>query len=214
MASLGNRLVISATDMHVHLCVRCTAFLVAFSSIATAIEPELAGDWSLPDPQVSTDATIEWFEKDRYSLSAAPVDRHLSDAALACDAPGWTTGKPGISYSPGFPSKPHREQPGDIDRGDCPPYRYGLSDCQRAGNPHQVAWWAATSVNQRYSAGFVGGGAAFRGRSRLPSEGTWGLDYHGLLPLHRVWLKWTCGRERGGEGAYQTDGHTGPWSHR
>src|SRR5690606_11026172 len=129
---------------------------------------------------------------------------------LACDSPGWGSRGQGISYSPGFPSKPRRDQPGDIDRGDCPPYRYGLSDCERAGKPHQVAWWAAPSVDSNYSAGFVGGGAAFGGRGRMRSEGTWGLDYHGSLPLRRVWLKWTCGRSQAGEGAYQTDGHTGP----
>jgi len=116
----------------------------------------------------------------------------------------------GLSYAPGHPRKPHRDLPGDINRGDNPPYRYTISDCQRAGNPHCVASWAKPSITPKYSAWFVGGGAAWGGRGRCSSEGTWGMDYHGLFPYRRVWMQWTCGREQGGEGAYKTDGHTGP----
>jgi hypothetical protein len=118
----------------------------------------------------------------------------------------------GISYAPGRPQKPHRKMPGDINRGDCPPYRYTISDCERAGNPHCVASWAKLSITPKYSAGYVGGGAAWGGRSRYCSEGVWGLDYHGLFPYRRVWMRWTNGCEQGGEGAYKTDGHTGPFA--
>ncbi|HBJ35343.1 MAG TPA: hypothetical protein DDZ51_11440 [Planctomycetaceae bacterium] len=117
-----------------------------------------------------------------------------------------------VSYAPGRPRKPHRQMPGDIDRGDCPPYRYTISDCERAGNPHCVASWAKLSITPKYSAGYVGGGAAWGGRSRYCSEGVWGLDYHGLFPYRRVWMRWTSGCEQGGEGAYKTDGHTGPFA--
>lgn len=127
-----------------------------------------------------------------------------------CSLSGGHCSCTGLSYDPGRPQKPHRELPGDINRGDCPPYRYTISDCQRAGNPHCVAWWAKPSTSLKYSAGFVGGGAAIGGRSRCCSEGIWGMDYHGLFPYRRVWMRWTGGCEQGGEGAYKTDGHTGP----
>lgn len=100
--------------------------------------------------------------------------------------------------------------PGDVDRGANPPYRYTLADCQRAGWPHSVARWAKPSINRRYSAWFVGGGAAIGGRGMCPGEGTWGLDYHGWFRPGRVWMGWTFGRKQGGEGAYKTDGRTGP----
>lgn len=173
--------------------------------------PGLADDGALTAQRLVIAPSVEDFDAHAYPL-ADPVTWQLNDAVLACDAPAWSTGQSGISYAPGFPAKPRRELPGDIDRGDCPPYRYRLSDCERAGKPHCVAWWAATSVNKHYSAGYVGGGTAIGGRNRLPAEGIWGLDYHGANPLHRVWLKWTCGRVQGGEGAYQTDGRTGPLS--
>ena len=113
----------------------------------------------------------------------------------------------GVCRDPGHPAKPKREKPGDVDRGDCPPLRYRIADCQRAGNPHCVAKWAKCSVDGKYSAWFAGGGAAFfRGRSRQPSEGTWGLDYNGVFGHANVWLKYTRDRQQGGEGAYETDG--------
>jgi hypothetical protein len=39
----------------------------------------------------------------------------------------------------------------------------------------------------------------------MKQEGTWGLDYHGLFEPAKFFLRWTCGREQGGEGAYETD---------
>lgn len=113
----------------------------------------------------------------------------------------------GVCLDPGRPEKPKREKPGDVNRGDCPPLRYEMSDCQRAGNPFAVHRFAKCSVDGKYSSWFVGGGAAFfRGRCRKPSEGTWGLDYSGLFGRANVWLNYTRDREQGGEGAYQTDG--------
>jgi hypothetical protein len=114
---------------------------------------------------------------------------------------------PGVCRDPGRPKKPKREKPGDVDRGDCPPLRYRIPDCKRAGNPHCVAKWAKCGVDDKYSSWFVGGGAAFfRGKPRKPSDGTWGLDYNGLFGRANVWLKYTRGRKQGGEGAYETDG--------
>lgn len=114
----------------------------------------------------------------------------------------------GLSRDAGQPKKPHRTMPGDVDRGDCPPARYLMDDCQRAGNPHRVAKWAQPSIGKHYSAWFVGGGAAIGGRGWCPDEGTWGLDYDGWLKPRRVWLNWTGGRDQGGEGAYETEGRT------
>ncbi len=113
----------------------------------------------------------------------------------------------GVCRDPRHPKKPKLEKPGDVDRGDRPPLRYRIPDCQRAGNPHRVAKWAKCSVDGKYSAWFVGGGAAFfRGKPRKPNAGTWGLDYSGLLGHANVWLKYTRDCNQGGEGAYQTDG--------
>ena len=123
--------------------------------------------------------------------------------ACACGQPKC----PGVCRDPGHPKKPKLTKPGDRNRGDCPPYRYRISDDKRAGNPQKVAPWAACSVNQKYSAWFVGGGSPFRrGRCRKPSEGTWGLDYGGFFGYAKVWLNYTRGRNQGGEGAYETDG--------
>lgn len=113
----------------------------------------------------------------------------------------------GVCTDPGHPAKPVRTLPGDIDRGDCPPKRYCMDDCVRAGFPHCVAPWARCSVNGKYSAWFVGGGAPFlKGRPRKRNEGTWGLDYSGFFGHANVWLNYTCGRNQGGEGAYETEG--------
>ncbi len=113
----------------------------------------------------------------------------------------------GVCRNPGHPKKPKRQKPGDVDRGDCPPLRYRIPDCKRAGKPHRVAKWAKCGVDDNYSSWFVGGGAAFfRGQSRQPSDGTWGLDYNGLFGHANVWLKYTRDRKQGGEGVYDTDG--------
>jgi hypothetical protein len=114
---------------------------------------------------------------------------------------------PGVCTDPGRPRKPILKKPGDRNRGDCPPKRYRMPDCKRAGNPHCVAPWAKCSVTDKYSSWYVGGGSPFKlGRCRKVSEGTWGLDYNGLFGHARVWLNYTRGRHQGGEGAYETDG--------
>ena len=114
----------------------------------------------------------------------------------------------GVCTDPGRPRKPFITKPGDRNRGDCPPKRYCMPDCKRAGNPHCVAPWARCSVTEKYSSWFVGGGSPFaRGRCRKPTEGTWGLDYGGFFGHAKVWLNYTRhDRSQGGEGAYQTDG--------
>lgn len=118
-----------------------------------------------------------------------------------------------VCKDPGHPEKPHRKMPGDRDRGDCPPLRYTMDDCERAGAPCAVAPWAKSSVTEKYSAWFTGGGAAFwRSRPRKCDEGTWGLDYNGLFGHANIWLNYTCGRNQGGEGAYETVGGPEPLS--
>lgn len=130
----------------------------------------------------------------------------LSHAPTACNC-GDSKHCHGVCLDPGRPAKPKIDKPGDWDWGDCPPYRYRMDDCKRAGNPHCVARWAKCSVTEKYSSWFVGGGAAFfRGRCRRPSEGTWGLDYDGCFGYVNNWLTYTRGRKQGGEGAYRTDG--------
>ncbi len=119
------------------------------------------------------------------------------------------TDKPchGVCRDPGHPRKPRISKPGDRDRGDCPPLRYRMDDCRRAGKPHCYHRWAKCGVDEKYSAWFVGGGTPFCfGRPRTSSEGTWGLDYGGLFGRTKVWLNYTRGRNQGGEGAYRTDG--------
>lgn len=78
---------------------------------------------------------------------------------------------------------------------------------ERAGNPQCVAWYAKCFPNGRYAGMYVGGGAAFGGEPRYRSEGTWGLDYQGIVVKKRTMLYWTHGaRHQGGIGAYKTDG--------
>lgn len=154
------------------------------------------------------------FEEPVTASEAGLDDLHESDHADGYATPNvigsCTCGRkhcPGVCRDPGRPKKPKCTKPGDVDRGDCPPYRYQISDHHRAGNPHRVACWAKCGVSDKYSAWFVGGGAAFcRGRCRKPTEGTWGLDYDGLFGHVNNWLKYTRGREQGGEGSYATDG--------
>lgn len=76
---------------------------------------------------------------------------------------------------------------------------------QRAGYPKRVAWYAASSPNGKYQVGYVGGGTAFKGEPRYPSEGVWGMDYRGKIP-RKVFLRWSHGRRyQGGTGSYNPD---------
>jgi len=109
---------------------------------------------------------------------------------------------PGVCRDPGFPAKPNRQLPGDIDKGDCPGNRYLMDDCLRTGDPNYVYKWAKPSITDKYSAWYSGGGAVFKGRGRTAEEGTWGLDYNGLFGHAKTWMNYTGGKYQGGEGAY------------
>ena len=77
----------------------------------------------------------------------------------------------------------------------------------RSGHASSIAPWAQPAVRRHYSGGFLGGGAARRGEDRNQIQGTWGWDFHGLLPRQNTWLGWWNGRrEQGGRGAYKTEG--------
>jgi hypothetical protein len=77
----------------------------------------------------------------------------------------------------------------------------------RSGHSSSIAPWAQLAMRRNYSGGFVGGGAARRGEDRKQIQGTWGWDFHGLLPRKNSWLGWWNGRrEQGGRGAYKTEG--------
>ena len=84
---------------------------------------------------------------------------------VACVHCGQTNPSHGVSTEPGRPKKPKRDKPGDVNRADKPPRRYSKPDERRSGSPHHVAKWARCGVNARYSAGYVGGGAAY---AKLP----------------------------------------------
>lgn len=77
----------------------------------------------------------------------------------------------------------------------------------RTGHPETQSKFAKPSLNKHYSFGYVGGGAAFHGEPRYSNEGTWGVDYSGILFTKRTWLSWLHGqRSSRHDGSYQTDG--------
>ena len=83
--------------------------------------------------------------------------------------------------------------------------------CDRSGYHGRVAWYALPTFTRAYTAYYVGGGQAVGGSCRRPEEGTWGVDYRGLLLPSRVNLWWNHGeRYQGGGGTYKTDGHPVP----
>ena len=97
------------------------------------------------------------------------------------------------------------------DPPTSPAYTAFARDCidhfHRAGHPETQGKFAKPSLNKHYTFGYVGGGAAFRGEPRCPDEGTWGVDYSGILLKKKIWLPWLHGhRAPRGEGSYQTDG--------
>lgn len=65
------------------------------------------------------------------------------------------------------------------------------------------------TINEHYSAWFVGGGTAWtyphKAHVRSNEEGTWGMDYDGIFAPRHVWMNWSKGRKQGGLGAYETD---------
>ncbi len=144
------------------------------------------------------------------STETASSTLHLSDEATTSFAFSDSEAEfpSRACYHPGWPRKPIVERPGDINRKDCPPERYCISDCLRAGRAHCIAPWAKCSINEKYSAWYVGGGTPWilpgLSRGRTAEEGTWGLDWNGLLRPRRVWLNWSCGREQS-LGTYETD---------
>jgi len=176
-----------------------------------------------------SDAAYAYAEPDDVDMGYVEV----SQPAIGCDA-AWLGDAGchgechGVDRDPGRPQKPCLTMPGDRDRGDCPPLRYRMCDEKRTGHADKVAPWAICARPNtrfgRYTAWFVGGGAAFskvpqlpipllsRGRQRHANgcgqhgEGTWGLDYEGFAGRAKVWLEYTDGRNQGGEGAYATDG--------
>lgn len=144
---------------------------------------------------------MQWSVSDSESFEMTPM--HETHSACACQGDACH----GACKDPGHPAKPMIDRPGDRSRADNPPKRYCMGECRRTGAAQQVHRFAKCSVNEKYSAWFVGGGAAFfRGRCRTAEEGTWGLDYSGLFGKANVWMKYTRGRKQGGEGKYETDG--------
>jgi hypothetical protein len=78
-----------------------------------------------------------------------------------------------------------------------------LATAASAAEP-PVHRFAQPSYGRKYSGGLVGGGAAFRGGDPYVEEGTWGVDYQGLIPFRRVWLGWSHGKYQAGGGKYDT----------
>lgn len=82
-----------------------------------------------------------------------------------------------------------------------------IDHLHRAGHPETQSKYAQPSLNRRYSFGYVGGAAAFHGEPRFADEGTWGVDYSGILFKKQTWLGWLHGhREPRHDGSYHTDG--------
>jgi hypothetical protein len=77
----------------------------------------------------------------------------------------------------------------------------------RAGQPQRVKRHSRPTYTRAYDAGWVGGGASFRGDAPRMHEGVWGRDYVGLVYPRLVWPHWLHGRrQQGGTGAYRSDG--------
>jgi len=77
----------------------------------------------------------------------------------------------------------------------------------RAGQPQRERRLSLPTYTPAYDAGWVGGGASFRGDSPRINEGVWGRDYVGLIYPRIVWPHWLHGRrQQGGTGAYKSDG--------
>lgn len=85
--------------------------------------------------------------------------------------------------------------------------RYFMDPFVRSGCPQTIRRLAIPStLPNQYSAGYMGGGVPFCGEGRYTDEGTWAIDYDGILRKH-VWLLWTHGRRyQGGTEGYKTDG--------
>ena len=91
----------------------------------------------------------------------------------------------------------------------CCPYHSSADAATRAGHPGRIAWYASYSVTPAYAGDYVGGDTAWFGGcgGRSTDDGTWGVDFVGMILPRRVWLNWSHGRRyQGGVGAYKTDG--------
>jgi hypothetical protein len=191
----------------------CVLWFGSGAGDAVSLSQEWIPVEHFPDPHTAheheslpmVDQYDEPLQEQEYEYSDHAVAEPV-DSPAGCNCQGKCNGKcHGVSLDPGHPAKPKHKKPGDIDEGDCPSIRYRMDDCLRSGDPYCVYKWAAPSITDKYSAWYVGGGAAFRGRGRTSAEGTWGLDYDGLFGHARTWLNYTCGKRQGGEGAYETD---------
>jgi hypothetical protein len=80
----------------------------------------------------------------------------------------------------------------------------------RAGDPQCVSPLAKSAESPFEEGYYVGGGARVKGclgEERRDNEGTWGMDYTGILFHKKIELRWSHGkRYQGGVGAYRTDG--------
>ncbi len=175
-------------------CTAYAAFLLPFVSGQEQPSSENASSRNASVPVRLSISDSREISRAAFTMSDAPVEYNLHDSST--QQPDHVDYPNHVSRDPGYPAKPRREKPGDINVKDCPPARYGLENATRAGNPHQVAWWARCSLNENYSAWYVGGGTPWilpwKARERTSQEGTWGADYNGLFQPHRVWLDWNC----------------------
>ena len=80
----------------------------------------------------------------------------------------------------------------------------------RAGNPECVSPLATPADSAHEVGYYVGGGAPVKshhGEPRREGEGTWGMDYTGIIiPKKNVLNWWHGSRYQGGKGAYEADG--------
>ena len=80
----------------------------------------------------------------------------------------------------------------------------------RAGNPQCISPLATPAESPHEEGYYVGGGAwvgSRCGEERREHEGSWGMDYTGIIVRKRTNLGWWHGsRYQGGVGAYRTDG--------
>jgi len=80
----------------------------------------------------------------------------------------------------------------------------------RAGNPQCISPLAKPTESPHEQGYYVGGGARVMsrcGEERREHEGTWGVDYTGIIVHKKTNLGWWHGsRYQGGVGSYETDG--------
>ena len=179
------------------------------------------GFWLVLQPAISpvlAQSQTQSARKQPGNNQARPVRFSISDSSVATAVKAPTTERAtegvsaeypdSVSTDPGFPRKPIWQRPGDFNGSQSMLPRYCQDDCFRAGWPGDVRKRATCSLNSHYSAWYVGGGAGLpflSNRHRTAEEGTWGLDYSLWNKPRTIWMKWTCGRHQGGEGAYETD---------